>query len=401
MKFSAKGLPPTLKLDSTTGVITGATPPRGEYSVTLQAANKHGKGRRLFRIVSGDTLALTPPMGWNHWYAHYSRVTDAMMREAADIMLRTGMADVGYQYVNIDDCWMNAPKHDDPLRVGPLRDTQGNLIPNGHFPDMRGLTDYIHSKGLKAGTYISPGPLTCGGFAGSFGHEAQDAKQFADWGFDFLKYDWCSYGQVADGKEPAATNYPSFGHGSPALDVYTYPYRLMGDLLKQQDRDIVYNLCQYGMGDVWEWGKAVGGHCWRTAGDLGFELDRIFEVALKNAEHRIWSRPGSWNDPDYLQIGWIGNAAANGLPKPCPITPNEQYSYMSLWALMASPLFFSGDMTKLDEFTLNVLCNPEGDRRKPGCSWSERCGIDAKRGYLCDGERPGRRLQSRWPFQPR
>jgi len=359
MKFSAKGLPVTLKLDATTGVITGPTPPSGEYAVTLQAVNKHGKSRRLFHIVSGDTLALTPPMGWNHWYAHYARVTDKMMREAADIMLRTGMADVGYQFVNIDDCWMNAPKHDDPLRVGPLRDSHGNLIPNRHFPDMRGLTDYIHAKGLKAGTYISPGPFTCAGFAGSLGHEAQDAKQFADWGFDFLKYDWCSYGQVADGKEPAATKYPSFGHGNPALDVYTYPYRLMGDLLKQQDRDIVYNLCQYGMGNVWEWGEAVGGHCWRTAGDLGFELDRIFEVALRNVEHRIWSRPGSWNDPDYLQIGWIGNAAANGLPKACPITPNEQYAYMSLWALMASPLFFSGDMTKLDEFTLNVLCNPE------------------------------------------
>ena len=359
MKFSAKGLPATLKLDAATGVITGPTPPRGEYAVTLQAANKHGKSRRLFRIVSGDTLALTPPMGWNHWYAHYARVSDKMMREAADIMLRTGMADVGYQYVNIDDCWMNSPKQEDPLQIGPLRDSQGNLIPNRHFPDMRGLTDYIHGKGLKAGTYISPGPFTCAGFAGSFGHEAQDAKQFADWGFDFLKYDWCSYGQIADGKEPAATNYPAFGRGAPALDVYTYPYRLMGDLLKQQDRDIVYNLCQYGMGNVWEWGEAVGGHCWRTAGDLGFELDRIFEVALKNAEHRAWSRPGSWNDPDYLQIGWIGNAAANGLPKPCPITPNEQFSYMSLWALMASPLFFSGDMTKLDEFTLNVLCNPE------------------------------------------
>jgi alpha-galactosidase len=359
MTFSAKGLPSTLKLDSATGFITGAAPPRGEYSVTLGAVNSRGKSQRTFRIVSGDTLALTPPMGWNHWYAHYDRVTDKMMREAADIMIRSGMADVGYQYVNIDDCWMNAPKQNDPLRVGPLRDANGNLVPNRHFPDMRSLTDYIHAKGLKAGTYISPGPFTCAGFAGSFGHEAQDAKQFADWGFDFLKYDWCSYGQVADGKQPGAEKYPSFGKGTPALEVYTYPYHLMGDLLKQQDRDMVYNLCQYGMGNVWEWGESVGGHCWRTAGDLGFELDRIFEVALKNAEHRAWSRPGAWNDPDYIQIGWIGNASAGGLPRPCPITPNEQYAYMSLWALMASPLFFSGDMTQLDEFTLNVLCNPE------------------------------------------
>jgi alpha-galactosidase len=113
------------------------------------------------------------------------------------------------------------------------------------------------------------------------------------------------------------------------------------------------------MGDVWEWGAEVGGHCWRTAGDLGFELDRIFEVALKNAEHRTWQKPGAWNDPDYLQIGYIGNARATGLPEPCPLTPTEQYSFMSLWCLSAAPLFFSGDMGKLDEFTLNVLCNPE------------------------------------------
>jgi alpha-galactosidase len=133
----------------------------------------------------------------------------------------------------------------------------------------------------------------------------------------------------------------------------------MGDLLRRQPRDIVLNLCQYGMGDVWEWGAEVGGHSWRTAGDLGFELDRIFEVALRNAEHRAWSRPGAWNDPDYVQIGYIGNAQGMGQPRPCPLTPSEQYAFMSLWSLMAAPLFFSGDMNRLDEFTLNVLCNPE------------------------------------------
>ena len=359
MTFSAEGLPDSLNLDPATGIITGAAPPKGEYRVKLRAKNRVGESTRLLRIVSGDTLALTPPMGWNHWYAHYDRVTDELMRQAADVMVSSGMADVGYQYVNIDDCWMNAPNNKDPLRVGPLRDNQGMLIPNRHFPDMNALTDYIHGKGLKAGIYISPGRLTCGGFAGSFGHEAQDARTFAEWGFDFLKYDWCSYGQIAQGDDASATNVPTWGKGAPTLEGYMYPYRLMGGLLKEQDRDVVFNLCQYGMGNVWEWGAKVGGHCWRTAGDLGFELNSIFEVALKNAEHRAWSRPGAWNDPDYLQIGWVGDARVGGPPKPCPLSPNEQYAYMSLWALMAAPLVYSGDMGKLDEFTLNILCNPE------------------------------------------
>jgi alpha-galactosidase len=242
---------------------------------------------------------------------------------------------------------MNAPKNADPLRVGPLRDEAGNIVPNKHFPDMKEMTDYIHSKGLKAGIYTSPGPFTCAGFAGSYQHEAHDARQFAEWGFDFLKHDWCSYGGIA--KKDT----------SPELEKLQKPYRLMGDLLKQQRRDIVLNLCQYGMGKVWEWGAEVGGHCWRTAGDLGFELDRVFEVALANAQHREWSKPGAWNDPDYIQIGYIGRAHGMGQPQPCPLGPSEQYAFMSLWSLMAAPIFFSGDMGRLDEFTVNVLCNPE------------------------------------------
>jgi len=345
MRFAAEGLPPDLKLDVATGIITGTVAQRGQYVVTFHATNAHGTDRRKFTIVCGDRLALTPPMGWNHWYAHYHRVTDRMIREAADQMVASGMADVGYQYVSIDDCWMNAPQHSDPLRVGPLRDAQGNILPNKHFPDMKALTDYIHAKGLKAGIYTSPGPLTCAGFAGAYQHEEQDAKQFADWGFDLLKYDWCSYGKLVK--------------DDPSLEAMKKPYRQMGEILKRQKRDIVLNLCQYGVGKVWEWGAEVGGHSWRTAGDLGFELDRIFEVALANAEHRAYNGPGSWNDPDYIQIGYIGDARTGGDPKPCPLTPNEQYAFMSLWCLMASPLFYSGDMSRLDEFTLNVLCNPE------------------------------------------
>jgi len=345
MQFAAENLPDGLTLNSQTGIITGRIGQAGEYGVILKARNEHGSATRGFKIVCGELLALTPPMGWNHWYAHYGRITDRMMREAADVMISSGMADVGYQYVNIDDCWMNCEKNDDPMRVGPFRDAQGNLLPNTHFPDMKALADYIHSKGLKAGLYTSPGPRTCAGYAGAYKHEARDARQFADWGYDFLKYDWCSYGDIVKGDH--------------RIETYKKPYRLMGDLLKQQERDIVFNLCQYGMGKVWEWGAEVGGHCWRTAGDLGFELDRIFDVALENAKHAKYSRPGSWNDPDYIQIGYIGDARTGGLPTPCPMTPNEQYSFMSLWCLMAAPLFYSGDMSRLDEFTINVLCNAE------------------------------------------
>jgi alpha-galactosidase len=343
--FEAQSLPTTLKLDKQTGIITGKNPDRGEYIVTLKAQNRHGKDSRTFKIVAGDTLALTPPMGWNHWYTHYNDITEELMRNAAKAMVDSGMADYGYQYVNIDDCWMNAPKHYDPKRVGPLRDENGNILCNSYFPDMKGLVDYIHSFGLKAGTYTSPGPYPCAGFSGSWQHEEQDAIQFAEWGFDFLKHDWCSYGRVEKDK---------------TLVGMKRPYQKMGSILKGMPRDIVLNLCQYGMGDVWKWGEEVGGHCWRTAGDLGFELTNYHNVASRNSEFHSYARPGAWNDPDYLLLGMVGNAGKQREgAKPCPLTANEQYSYMSLWCLMASPLFFTGDMGKLDEFTLNVLCNAE------------------------------------------
>lgn len=359
LQFAAKELPSTLQLDQATGIITGTVPSDGRYHITLQAKNSQGESTRQLRLVVGQTLALTPPMGWNHWYTHYDRITDQLVRQAADVMVSSGMADVGYQYVNIDDCWMNAPKHKDPKRVGPLRNDQGQLIPNGYFPDMKGLTDYIHAKGLKAGIYTSPGRLTCGGFAGSYGHEAQDATTFSEWGFDFLKYDWCSYQAIAERGDPNAPNVPFWNKDADRVAVMKYPYQCMGDILKKLNRDMVLNHCQYGMGNVWEWGAESGGHCWRTAGDLGYQLNRITEVAIDNAKHRAWNRPGAWNDPDYIQIGSIGNARGMGEPEPCKLTPNQQYAYMSLWSLSAAPLIFSGDMRVLDEFTLNVLCNPE------------------------------------------
>lgn len=347
--FAADGLPPSITLDAESGILRGTAPNQpGEYILEIHAKNAFGEDAGRMTIVVGETLALTPPMGWNSWYIHYHRVSDADMRAAADAMISSGMADFGYAYVNIDDCWMVKPGSPDPVLGGPPRDDQGAVRPNGKFPDMKALTAHIHERGLKAGIYISPGPLTCAGYVGSYQHEEIDARKFAEWGFDFLKYDWCSYGRVSPAK---------------AREDFMRPYALMGGILKNLDRDIVFNLCQYGMDNVWEWGAEVGGHCWRTTGDLGLEggqLSRgIYQVGLKNATLWEYAGPGHWNDPDYLLIGWVGDARTGGEGRPTSLTPNEQYSHMSMWCLMAAPLIFSGDMTKLDDFTINILCNRE------------------------------------------
>lgn len=348
VKFEAENLPEGIHLDERTGIMTGKITKPGDYTITLKAENGEGSDERTFTLIVGDKLALTPPMGWNSWYIHYDRISEKTMREAADQMIATGMADFGYQYVNIDDCWMRKVKSDDPDLGGKRRDKNGVIIPNGRFPDIKGMVEYIHGKGLKAGTYISPGPRTCAGFEGSYKHEALDARTFAEWGFDFLKYDWCSYRKVAGNKKDP--------------DYYIRPYRLMWDNLQKQDRDIVLNLCQYGMGDVWKWGEEVG-NCWRTTGDLGLEegndLSGFYLIGFSNAQHAEYAGPGGWNDPDYILIGWVGDAHGMGEGKPTDLTPWEQYSYLSMWSLMAAPLIFSGDMAKLDKFTLNVLCNAE------------------------------------------
>ena len=345
--FSAENLPEDLVLDPASGIIFGVIDRAGEYEVTLVSKNKYGSDSRKFDIVAGDRLALTPPMGWNSWYIHYNRVSDKLMRGAADQMDASGMADYGYQYVNIDDCWMVKDDSNDPEIGGNPRDRDGRLIPNKRFPDMAGLARYIHSLGLKAGIYISPGPRTCGGYEGSYGHEALDAKTFTEWGFDFLKYDWCSYGELVTPK---------------TREDFMKPYLKMSAELKKQPRDIVLNLCQYGMGNVWEWGGEAG-QCWRTTGDLGLEkgsdLPGFYQIGFSNAAHGSFARPGAWNDPDYILIGTVGDANNMGMGHPTTLTHNEQYSYMSMWCLMAAPLIFSGDMSKLDAFTLNVLCNSE------------------------------------------
>jgi alpha-galactosidase len=353
VRFTAQGLPASLHLDPDSGIITGLTPGKpGVYEVTLRATNSKGKASRPFRLVVGETLALTPPMGWNDWYTYYDHVTGKIVRQAADAMISSGMADFGYQYVNIDDCWMMKPGSHAPDLSGEHRDPQGAMRPNGRFPDMPALAAYIHTKGLKAGLYSSPGPLTCGGFTGSYQHEEIDARTFAAWGYDFRKYDWCSYTSVAPQKL--------------TLTDYRQPYDLMGGILKKLDQDMVFNLCQYGMGDVGTWGADTGGNSWRTTGDLGnvlgSRLPGFYSVAFMNAGLSSYAGPGHWNDPDYVLIGRVGNAFKSEelqTPMPTSLTPAEQYSYMSMWSLMAAPLFFGGDMASLDDFTLGILCNSE------------------------------------------
>lgn len=356
MTFSATGLPDGLTLDPETGIITGSVEDRGEYKVTLEARNALGTSSRPFRIVVGEKLALTPPMGWNSWYVLLDRVTDKDLRAAADAMVASGMADHGYSYVNIDDCWAVKPGSDNPEFQGEERDAQGRINSNKRFPDMKALTDYIHAKGLKAGIYSSPGPLTCAGFVGSYQHEEDDARRFSEWGFDFLKYDWCSYGRtVTEVKLPNYTEKADAG----MLPYLKKPYQYMGGILEKQPRDFVYNLCQYGMGDVWKWGESVGANSWRTTGDLGYTKNLYASMStIGFGENGIekYAGPGHWNDPDYLLLGWI---TWQGKLQPTPLSPNEQYTYVSLWSLLAAPMIFSGDMTKLDDFTLSLLTNDE------------------------------------------
>lgn len=351
MTFTVTGLPKGLKVDPNTGQITGKLKRRGETIVIFKATNKLGTAERKFKIVCGDKLALTPHMGWNSWYVWDTRVSDKIMRQAADAMVETGMINHGYQYVNIDDCWAIKQESDDPELQGDPRDGRGMINANKRFPDMKALADYIHSKGLKAGIYTSPGPMTCAGYVGAWQHEERDIKRFVEWGFDFLKYDWCYYKDVAKDE---------------SLEELQKPYRLVSAILSKQPRDIVLNICQYGMGNVWEWGKEVGGNSWRTAGDLGHDIvGNLFRDGFDlYSEHELYkySGPGGWNDPDYLLIGYLSSAFVIDTPgnsDATPLTPNEQVTHMSLWCLLAAPLIFSCDITRLDEFTLNILTNDE------------------------------------------
>ena len=334
MKFSVSHLPKGLKLDRKKGVISGSVANPGEYTIKLKARNKAGRGKGQLTLKVGDTIALTPPMGWNSWNCWGLEVSQEKVYESAKALISSGLADYGYCYVNIDDAWQGASRSDD-----------GTLLPNDRFPDIVALGEWLHGNGLRLGIYSSPGALTCGGYLGSLGHEEQDVATWNSWGVDYLKYDLCGYRAIL--KEM-----PSVGKAE-----HIKPYLIMKEALSKQPRDICYSICQYGLEDVWTWGQEAGGNLWRTHGDLTDKWERVVRIGfVKQRNLAPFSGPGHWNDPDMLVIGKVG--WGEGL-RDTRLTPDEQYSHVSLWALLAAPLIIGGDLSSIDEFTLNLLCNNE------------------------------------------
>jgi len=358
MSFSAKGLPAGVTFDAKRGVLGGVAPQaKGEYPIVITADNAKGSATKTITLNVGDTICLTPPMGWNSWNIWGSGFTGDHAKAAAKALDASGLADFGFAYINLDDFWeMNNSKRNTkrPELRGAARDKDGMIISNPSFPDMKGLTDYIHSFGFKAGLYSSPGPETCGGCEGSWQHEAQDAKRWADWGFDYVKYDWCSYGDIYH-KETGRSTWD--GHKNTYHDAFAKPYRLMGDCLRKQNRDIVYSFCQYGLGEVQKWGRDAGANCWRSWQDLKDTwpwMEVAFEGYVPNVEFYKYVGPGFWADPDMMIVG---NQRSFGSTHPTFVTPNEQYTHVSLWCMIGSPLLIGTDLTKLDDFTKNLLMN--------------------------------------------
>jgi alpha-galactosidase len=273
-----------------------------------------------YNPVPYDGLAKTPPMGWNSWNKFAGAVTDKDVRGMADAMAGNGMKAAGYVYVNIDDTWEAD------------RDANGMIRTNSKFPDMKALSDYVHGKGLKLGIYSGPGPFTCAGYEASLNHEAQDAKQYAAWGIDYLKYDWCSGSTVYDGSSM----------------TQQAAYAKMGEALFKSGRKIVFSLCQYGQNDVGSWGAKVGGNAWRTTGDIRDTWQSLVDIGFNQQVGREkFSGPGHWNDPDMLEIGNGG------------MTTTEYQTHMSLWCLLAAPLLAGNDLRSMKPEILEILTNKD------------------------------------------
>jgi len=261
-----------------------------------------------------EKLAQTPPMGWNSWNKFGCDVSEKLIMEVADAMVNTGMADAGYEYIVIDDCWQVD------------RDGNGEIIVDkDRFPHgIKYLADYIHSKGLKFGIYSCAGTKTCQGRPGGRGYEFQDARTYARWGVDYLKYDWC----YATTQNAEAS------------------YTLMRDALYKAGRPIVFSLCEWGSNKPWEWAGKVG-HLWRTTGDIVDRWDAMMDIFDKQKDLAKHAGPGRWNDPDMLEVGNGG------------MTAEEYKTHFSLWCMLASPLMAGNDLRDMTKETLEILTNEE------------------------------------------
>ncbi len=367
LRTEVSGLPPGLEFDPKSGQVFGRPTTVGEYKVLIKVSNELGTGERTVSIRIGSDLALTPPMGWNSWNYFAHTISDEVIRETARALVDSGLVNHGWTYVNIDEYWTNAPEPGTDLpRVlkalgrntkrspfstsrpfypdmqGPALNENGALAANSRFPDMKGLVDFIHDLGLKAGIYSSPGAMTCGANYGSLGVEEANVRQWAQWGFDYIKYDQCSYRVLMK------------DYGS--VEEHRAPYDFLGEILSKTPRNILYSICQYGHADVWKWGREAGGHLWRTTYDIRDSWSNMSGIGFSQAGLEEFAGPGGWNDPDMLVVGDVGWGWGRRDNK---LTPDEQYSHVSLWALLSAPLLLGCDVRNLDAFTLALLTNDE------------------------------------------
>ena len=334
MKYAVEGLPEGVTLDPDKGVLSGSVKKAGDYPLVLVARNAKGETRAEFTLKVGAKIALTPPMGWNSWNCWGLSVSQEKVMSSAAALINRGLADYGYSYINVDDAWEAEERAPD-----------GSIVTNEKFPDMKGLGDWLHGNGLKLGIYSSQGDRTCGGYLGTLDHELQDAQTWNDWGVDYLKYDWCGYSKVFN---------PDPDH---SVAAYARPYMKMQQYLRQQPRDIFYSLCQYGMASVWTWGHAVDANSWRTTGDITDTWASLYNIGFqRQVGLHPYAGPGHWNDPDMLvvgKVGWSDNLRDSRL------TPDEQYTHITLWSLLAANMLIGCDIAQIDDFTFNLLCNNE------------------------------------------